>query len=329
MIRTIVVDDSKSFRAAVAAILADAGDFEIIGTAGTGEEAVTLVSALKPDLVLMDVMMPGLDGLAATSQIMASAPCPVVVLSALMDTAAQRLAFDALTAGAVEVLPKPKDVRSPATRQRLVSTLRAMASVKVVRRRVARPSPKVSVVRLVVIGASTGGPPALRQVLSHLGPTFPAPVVIAQHLATGFVEGLSGWLRDALRMRVQVVNGAKVMEPGTIYLPTDEHHIVVEGSRVTTVRSEGDSVVPSVDRLIRSAQSFGPGVIGIILTGMGEDGANALVELRRSGHHTIVQDEESSVVYGMPRVARELGGATEELALSAIGPRLLALAGEA
>lgn len=300
--------------------------FEVVGQAKDGAEAVAMAERLRPDLVLMDVMMAGMDGLAATAEIMRRAPCPVVVVSSLVDSQ-QKLAFDALKAGAVDVMAKPRDLGTAATRTRYLEALTAMAQVKVIRRRADGGPGRGEQPRLVAIGASTGGPPALCSVLSHLGADFPAPILVAQHLATGFTTGLARWLGEVLALQVVVVHKDTRTERGFVYFAADGHHLESAGGVVRAVPASLDSrVVPSVNRLFTSCLGHDRGVVAVLLTGMGEDGAQGLLALRERGHHTIVQDEATSLVYGMPRVARELGAAEEELPLQMIGPRLSQLA---
>ena len=322
MIRTVLIDDSPTFRALLQSILEGSGDFTVVGTASEGEKAVTLVEQLLPDLVVMDLMLGGMDGLNATREIMERTPTPVVVVSSLVDSQAQKIVFEALSAGAVDVLAKPRDAHGLEVRQKFVNTLRAMASLKVVRRRAARVSTPV---QLVAIGASTGGPPAIASLLASLLPTFAAPVVIAQHIASGFTVGFGRWLDDVSHMRVQIVTGTVPLSARSIYLPSDGCDLTVSPTHVTAHPSApGESASPNVDRLFESCASFGrgPGVVAVLLTGMGADGANGLLTLRRLGHLTIAQNEATSLVYGMPRVARERGAVAEELALEAIGPFL-------
>lgn len=330
MIHTLLADDSASFRAAVGAVLAEAGGFRIVGGAADGDEAVRMACTLRPNLIVMDVLMPGLDGIDATARIMEEAPCAVVVMSALMDADSQQVVFRALQAGAVEALGKPKDLTLPRSRAQLVEALRAMAAVKVVRRRgSARPAPvpvRSSPVKWVALGASTGGPPALCEVLRHLPRDFPAPILIAQHLAVGFVGGLARWLQEATGLRVTLVQDSASPASGVVYLPTDGHHLEVREGRIWAVPGVGEAAVPSVDRLFDSLVPEAEGVLAVLLTGMGSDGARALCRVRAAGGYTMTQDEASSLVYGMPRVARELGGACEELGLASLGPRLRELA---
>lgn len=329
MIRTLIADDSRTFRETLAAILKQDPRFEVVGVADNGLQAVELACVLKPDLILMDVLMPGITGLAATERIMSRAPCPVVVMSGLMNVVAHRLVFEAMRAGAVEVLGKPRDVWSPATRESLLSLLEAMAQVKVVRRRSPQNDPTAASEGprpgLVAIGCSTGGPPALREILRHLPPSFPAPILIAQHLASGFVSGLRQWLADSITLDVRLAEQGARPLGGCVYLAPDDHHFQLKAGLFDLSPSAGEPSTPSVDRLFDSLLNCEQGVIALLLTGMGSDGAHGLMRLRGRGFHTIVQNEATSLIYGMPKVAREMGAAAEELPIEEMGPRLLSL----
>ncbi len=326
LIRTVIVDDSRSYVAALSAVLADYPDFRLLGVARDGTEAVELVTRLRPDLVIMDAVMPGLDGVSATAQIMSVAPCAVVVMSRQFDADLQEVIFDALRAGAVDFLPKPRELQERRTRDRLVDTLRAMSGVKVVRRRPVGPAlperNRAGEFQLVAIGSSTGGPPALCEIFRQLSPDFPAPILVAQHIASGFSLGLSRWLSGSTPLKSMLVEQPLVPEAGTVYFPADDHHLQWASGKLIAARANEPGVVPSVDRLFHSLLPRASSVVAVMLTGMGADGAAGMSALRAAGAHTLVQDEVSSVVYGMPRAAKEAGAAIEELPLSRIGPRL-------
>lgn len=329
MIRTLIADDSRTYRETLAAILKQDNRFEVVGVADNGLQAVEMACSLRPDLILMDVLMPGITGLAATERIMSQAPCPVVVMSGLMNVVAHRLVFEAMRAGAVEVLGKPRDVWSPATRESLLSLLDAMAQVKVVRRRLSQTSqaalPKGPELGLVAIGCSTGGPPALREIFRHLPANFPAPILVAQHLASGFVNGLRQWLADSVTLDVRLAENGLRPAAGCVYLAPDDRHIELTAGVLSLVPSSGEPSTPSVDRLFNSLVDCPQGVVALLLTGMGSDGAQGLMQLRTRGFHTIAQDEGTSLIYGMPRVAVEMGAAVEQLPIEEMGPRLLSL----
>ncbi|HVE82501.1 MAG TPA: chemotaxis protein CheB, partial [Myxococcales bacterium] len=329
MIRTLVADDSPAFREALMAVLREDPAFHVLGAAADGAEAVQKAKLQRPDLIVMDVVMPGMSGLTATAEIMSQTPCAVVVMSRLMDTGAQQVAFEALRAGAVEVMGKPRDLRDPKTKDALRQLLKAMSSVKVVRHRRPKEVPTtLADVGLLAIGASTGGPPAVREILRHLPESFPSSVLLAQHLASGFTRGLRRWLEDSLELDVHIVEQPSRPRPGCAYMPLDDHDLVMEQGQVRSVKSAGEHPVhasPNVNRLFTSLLDASPRACAVLLTGMGTDGAEGLKALHERGCHTIVQDEESSLIYGMPRAAKELGAATEELPLHTIGPRLRAL----
>ncbi len=324
MITTLVVDDSPTFRAALLAVLETAPGFKVIGSAASGAQAVSLATSLRPALVLMDAMMPDMDGVAATRAIMSEAPCAIVMLTALGADQYQRIAFEALEAGAVDVMGKP-DLTVPRARTLLLDHLSAMSAVRVVRRR--RPGGPPRALKLVLVGSSTGGPPAVRTLLETLPAHFPAPIVVAQHLANGFAAGLAQWLSECTALSVKLVTTRESLTGGTVYLAGDDCHLELDGAFVMAKPAAGDHATPSVDRLFLSAARSPEGVVGIVLTGMGTDGLKGLLALRERGCLTFAQDEASSLVYGMPRAAVQAGAATEQLPPAGIAIRIRQLAG--
>jgi two-component system chemotaxis response regulator CheB len=330
VIRTLLVDDSPAFLAVLREVLAEDAEFEIVGEARDGVRALSLAISLRPALVLMDVQMPGADGIATTAHIMRDAPCPVVVMSGTVGADRQRTVFEALGAGAVEALPKPRDLASAPARARLRQQLKAMSQVKVVRRRLTGAFPVLGVepVRVVAVGSSTGGPPALCSLLAQLPRDFAPSVLLAQHLAAGFGEGLCQWLQSTCALPVVRLRGARPREPGTVYLAADGHHLLAEGGEVRAVpAAPGDLSVPGVDRLFASLEPMARAVVAAVLTGMGSDGAVGLERLRQAGAYTLVQDEATSLIYGMPRAARDRGGAIDELPLPALARRIVEVSG--
>jgi two-component system chemotaxis response regulator CheB len=326
---------------------------KVVGEATSGREAVELVERLAPDLVTMDVEMPGLDGLAATQEIMMRRPTPIIVISSLARERAVSLSFEATRAGALLVLPKPESPNAKgfeSERSQLVSMAKAMAAVKVVRRwgapaPVAAPPPRVMPeagraargVRLVAIAASTGGPAALRDVLGALPPRFPVPVVVVQHIAPGFVHGLATWLAGETRHPVRIAGDGEVARIGHVYLAPDDHHLQVMSNRGAgaegTLRLSLAATPavggfrPSATPMFQSVAALGDELLACILTGMGSDGVTGLHSVHAAGGRVIAQDEATCVVYGMPREAVRAGLADEVLPLSQIGPRIAELAG--
>ncbi len=324
MITTLVVDDSASFRAALIAALQTVPGFKVVGAASSGAQAVSLAGSLRPTLVLMDAMMPDMDGVAATRAIMSESPCAIVMLTALGADQYQRIAFEALEAGAVDVMAKP-DLTQLKARTQLLDHLKAMSAVRVVRRR--RPGSPQRAIKLVLVGSSTGGPPAVRTLLETLPAHFPAPIVVAQHLANGFAAGLAQWLGECTALTVKVVTKRESLTGGTVYLAGDDCHLELDGAFVMAKPASGDHATPSVDRLMLSATRNPDGVVGVVLTGMGTDGLKGLLALRELGCVTFAQDEASSLVYGMPRAAVQAGAATEQLPPAGIAIRIRQLAG--
>jgi two-component system chemotaxis response regulator CheB len=393
MIRCLVVDDSRTFRAVLRRILAH-GDIEVVGEAEDGHQALARIVELRPDVITMDVRMPGRDGLATLEEIMAVRPTPVIVISAEAGPERQGLAFRALDAGAIEVLPKPRaDVpgRYDREAEAIRSAVRAVAGLTLVTRRrkgdarrpaappppapppvrpgaaaaggaagtgppraappvpapggparpaltpwpgalaavlAAPPRPSLHAPRVIGVGASTGGPPALARILGALPASFPVPLLVVQHIAAGFEDGLVHWLGAVSPLSVKVAEDREPLRPGTVYLAPADRHL---GAAAGQIRLSAEPPVhgfrPSATALFATlAREYGAAAGGVVLTGMGEDGAAGLRALRERGGWTAAQGPASSVVYGMPRAAVERGGAERTLELDEVAPALLALA---
>ena len=325
MIRVLVVDDSPSICEYLCALFASDPEFQVVGAARNGSETVPLVERLKPDVISMDLTMPGIDGFETTRQIMSSHPTPIVIVSARCDRKSAALSFQVLEAGALSLLGTPAPLGSPgyeASRRELLDTFRAMAGVRVIRRsvrpvlqslpKVSAPSSGVSLPSLIVIGASTGGPPVLHTIISRLPATLPVPIVVVQHITHGFIDGLVDWLGSVTTLPVSTAKDLEIPLPGHVYLAPDGVHL--ELSRDRRLRlvpgSKEFGVCPAVSRLFRSVTgSYGRTAIGVLLSGMGRDGAEEMLALRRSGGITIAQDAATSVVHGMPGEAIRLGAA--------------------
>jgi two-component system chemotaxis response regulator CheB len=332
-VRVLVVDDSAPMRAGIRMLLEEDPSIEIVGYAADGVSAVDLAVALRPDVVTMDVLMPRLDGLGATGAIMAQAPTRILLVCDAGSPAALDMAFEAIAAGALEVLPKPHSSSSKALREwgkRLAESIRVLSAVPVVGRRSARPYESRSSQRRVdVVGvvASTGGPPALAQLLRRLPSTLSIPVLVAQHLADGFTPGLARWLSESTALRVVIASDAIPAKPAHVYLPADGHHIELVADGLLCARRDSDPFPPSGDKLLLSlARAYGPRAAGVVLTGMGEDGAKGLLELRDAGGVTMVQDPTTCVVGGMPTAAIALGATRSILSIDAIAESIKTLA---
>ncbi len=321
-VRVLVAEDSSTVRAQLIDIINRDKGLTEVGEARDGNEALALVEDLLPDVESMDIKKPVLDGLSATRIIMEEQPTPVVVVSGYLQDEID-LSFLALEAGALAVVPKPPAARDPAHHEhqlRLTRTLIAMAQVRLVKRRFAskpRPPKRTGSLRpraeLIGIGASAGGPSALATILNNLPPTFPAPICVVQHIPEEFVVGMVRWLQLSTALPVRLATDGQALQPGVVHLAPGNAHLMVrregETLHARLVAERGIARhQPSVDILFESmAMACGNASVGIVLTGMGDDGAAGLLTLRHSGARTIAQDRDSSVVFGMPgaAIARE------------------------
>ncbi len=325
MIRVLIADDSGTIALILRSILEREPDIEVIGHARNGEEALRLTIELKPDLVTMDIRMPVMDGLEATRRIMAEQPTPIVVVSGNVNNEEAKVSFRALDEGALAVLEKPNGMCEQQEyldiNWELVDTVRAMADLRVLRRinrkphRTSGPLPPVQPgaarrqLELLAIGCSTGGPQALEVILPGLPADFPVPVVIVQHISAGYMSGMIEWLQQSVQLELKLARDGEELRPGVVYFAPDECHMEVRrcGEQLVATLVEGEPVnrfCPSSTPLLESVATACPGsALGILLTGMGVDGAAGLLRMRQAGCHTIVQDRETAVVYGMPETA--------------------------
>ena len=325
-ISVFVVDDSAVSRELLTRVLTSDPDISVIGSARNGAEAIEALPGAKPSVVTMDIHMPGMDGFEATRRIMESQPLPIVIVSASFHPTDVAKAFRTMEAGAVAMLEKPSGPGSPtheALAQKLIDTVKAMSEVRVVRRwpksrmealslQPAAVPPRAGEIRLVAIGASTGGPPVLQTLLAGLPKPCPVPVFIVQHISAGFVDGLVDWLTSATGMTVRIARHGELAQPGTAYVAPDACQMSI-GKNLRIACEPGPAeygLVPAVSVLFRSiAERIGAQAAGVLLTGMGRDGAEELKLMRDAGAVTFAQDKESSVVHGMPGEAIRLGAA--------------------
>ncbi|MEJ7602050.1 MAG: chemotaxis-specific protein-glutamate methyltransferase CheB [Kofleriaceae bacterium] len=320
MLRVLVVEDSSTARRLLVAVLGADPAIEVVGEACDGVEGVSLCKKLRPDLVTMDIQMPNMDGVEATRQIMIQSATPIVMVSSL-DPSDVRRSMHALNAGALAVLAKPAGPGSPRFERdtkELLSTVKAMAQVKLVRRWPTSPSPSVVSAptaaspghRIVVVGivASTGGPNALRSVLAGLPADFEPPILIVQHIAAGFAQGFAEWLASATGRRVELASDGTRLTPNVTYVAPDDRHLELVNDRiVVSSTAPVDGFRPSGTSLFRSLAALGNRAIGVILTGMGQDGVAGLREMRDAGAAVFAQDEATSDIFGMPGAALKAG----------------------
>lgn len=330
MIRVLIADDSILVRTLLKDALQSAGDLSVVGEASNGADAIALNDAVKPDLIIMDILMPVMDGLEATEIIMARSPVPILILSANLDEKDVELAFTAIKKGALDVMGKPNlsiGINQREFVDRLLDKIRILARIKVIhhtqRSRDAgavvlhkRPADR----SILAIGASTGGPRAVMSILKSLPADFNGAVFVVQHISSGFAKGFAYWLNLECQLPVRLAKAGDRPARGEVLVaPTDCQMRLEQGIIKVLDAPAVNSCRPSIDVFFSSlATDNGRDTVGVLLTGMGKDGAQGLAEIRSSGGFTIVQDEKSSVVFGMPKAAIALDAADEVLSLEAI-----------
>ncbi|MGD0343191.1 MAG: chemotaxis-specific protein-glutamate methyltransferase CheB [Bacteroidales bacterium] len=337
MIKVLIVDDSKVIQEFLAHLLSSDPDIQVVGIANSGYEALELVKKKKPDVITMDIHMPGMDGYETTRTIMENVPTPIVIVSGSSGKKEVTNTFRLLEAGALAVVIRPPGFENPqfaASRKELIQTVKLMSEVKVVRlfprSRKDQKKPALVVqtfendlkrVQLIAIGASTGGPMALQIVLSGLPADLPVPVLIVQHIAKGFVKGFLEWLSATSGIKLKIAEDGEYISAGIGYIAPDNFHMgVSRGNKIIlSDQPPENGLKPSVSFLFRSvAQTMGPNALGVLLTGMGKDGADELKAMKDTGALTLVQNAESCVVFGMPGEALRIGAADQALSLEKI-----------
>lgn len=326
LIKILIVDDSPVTREFLVHIFSRAG-IKVIGAVPGGGDAVKFIQNQRPDVITMDIYMPGMNGIEATRQIMETNPVPIVIVSGNWDPGEVDTTFRALEAGALAVVRRPYGIGHPEHEksvQDLVGTVKLMSEVKVVRRW-PRPSSKFSdkpcaapkhvraeEIKIIAIGASAGGPPVIQRILSGLSRDFPIPVLIVQHMAPGFLPGMLNWLREKSNLPVNIAKNGEVIQPGIAYFAPDGFHMGVSCNNtfLLSAAEPEHGARPSISYLFRSVgQAYGGNACAILLTGMGSDGAEEMKLLKGKGAVTIAQDKESSAVYGLPEMAVQLDAA--------------------
>ncbi len=339
-VRVLLVDDSPLALVLLQRMLATSHEIEVVGVANDGRQALDMLPHLQPGVVCTDYHMPHMNGLELTREIMARFPCPILVVSSAVGESDSGRVFSLLEAGAVDVFPKPR--RGPESdilaAEQLVKKIKIVARVQVHGRRpkavtatvqhqamLPNPRQEIRVPKILVMGASTGGPQALRTILSQLPGDFPVPIVCVQHISVGFLTGLMSWLSVHFKGKVQVARDDEQPRPGHVYFPQENTHLLIDA--MGRFRTSHEAAVgghrPSVSSTFCSVASyFGDAAIGVLLTGMGRDGGDGMQALAQAGALTICQDEASCVIYGMPRDAVDRGAARMVLPLGDIAAAL-------
>lgn len=356
-IRVLVVEDSITIRKHLVEVLSSDPGFTVVGEAADGRAAIQQCEALRPDVLTMDMMLPTMTGLAATEYIMAFCPTPIVIVSASMNRGEVFRTYDAIAAGAVDVFPKLKPADDEAAwAARFKSVVRIASRIRVVthpRARLAttaparRPTPPPGPIgnvaspisrpnastglKVVALGASTGGPGAVRRVLLDLPPSFPLPILLVLHIGEPFDTALADWLDAQTPHEVVFAKDGDIVidgAPRVIMSPGGKHMFVSDGRVRLGNGPERHSCRPSVDVLFESvAVEYGASAAAVLLTGMGRDGADGMLAIRRAGGRTVAQDESTSVIYGMPKAAMENGGAEKVLPLDHVAGELVSMVG--
>lgn len=333
-IKVLIADDSAFVRKYLREILAEDPEIEVAGVARDGEEAVKLALALQPDVITMDVEMPKLDGLTALQYIMNVHPTPIIVISSLTQKG-ELLTYEALALGAVEVIAKPSaavtgDIKKIADEIKRKVKAAAKSNMKAAMREMNRreagislkpASPGLSVPfkKMVIIGVSTGGPKTLTEILPELPADLPAPVIVVQHMPAGFTKGFAERLDNICQLKVAEAEDGEPVKPGKIFVAPGNRHLRIERRlgreevRIKLTDEPRDALYkPSVEVAMESALKAlgGQRLVGVLLTGMGDDGANAMVKIKGTGGVTIAEAEETAIVWGMPREAIVRGGAS-------------------
>lgn len=344
-IRVMLVEDSPTVRTLLCHIVDRDPRLQLAAVCVSAEEALESIGQVAPDVISMDIRLPGIDGLEATRRIMSEHPTPIVVIADSVHDSTLGIAMNALKAGALSVVEKPTGPAA-ASYEKIAGTIATqlyiMSQVPVIRRRDTsiRPQPRqpanltsASFTRasIVGIGASTGGPPALAAVLGGLKPDFPAPILVVQHMGAPFMEGFASWLGGQTDLPVKLAENREIPKPGTVYVAPGDHHLEIAAGNFLKLNTEPPlaSQRPAANFLFRSlARVAGPRAVGVLLTGMGDDGARGLLEMKEAGAFTIAEDETTAVVYGMPAAAVRLGGASVSLPQDLIAARLVQLVAE-
>lgn len=336
--RVLIAEDSIFIQKILIRILNEDPELEVVGVAKNGKMAVEMARNLKPDVITMDIRMPVMDGFQATRIIMSETPTPILVVSSSVNTEDLKISFNAIQAGALDIMEKPRGHLSGdyyEVGQEIIKKIKLISGIKVFRHlspAQQKPQPinndiaKTAASKGVAIGASTGGPSALFQVITSLADNFPAPVFVTLHISEGFGRGCVDWIKRNSNVDVRMAENGEHIKPGTVYFAPEDRIMRIASRNFISVDGEKMSRKSSpINNMMESfSQVYGAEGIGIILTGMGDDGALGLKKIRDSGGRTIAQDKETSVVFGMPKEAIRLDAVERTLPLDMIASQLVA-----
>ncbi len=364
VIKVLVVDDSPVALIVLKRIFASSPEIEVVGTAKNGLEALELIPQVQPDVICTDLHMTSMNGLQFTRQVMQEYPRPILVISSSVQKHDTQNVFQLLEAGAVDVFPKPETGFTSdydGIKQELINKIKILSGVKVFthrRRQINRvnqenrqqlfvrniqdklvKNPIVSapqtipkypqyskIIKILAIGASTGGPQALKTILNDLPSTFPIPIICVQHISHGFLTGLINWLANECKLPIKIAISGELPQAGAIYFPPEEHHLELDNrgkffcSKTPAIGGHRPSITVTFNSV---ANFYGSSATGVLLTGMGRDGADGMQAIAQVGGLTIAQDEASSIIFGMPKEAIALGAAQYILSINDISPMLL------
>lgn len=353
-IKVFLVEDSPVALEVLHKLLKSSPQVTVVGTARNGKEALALIPKLQPNVICTDLHMAGMDGLELTQQVMAKYPIPILVISNSVQADDTNNIFRVLQAGALDIFPKPTTGRESDYEQvkaQLISKIEVLSGVSVFTKPLKLPTAvetrksvsvgksswvgatvegannATSAIRMVAVGASTGGPQALQKLFSQLPSHFPVPVICTQHISEGFLPGLVNWLATECQVKVKIAQDGETPSAGTIYFAPEKSHLELNSlGKLTLNPATGivDGHCPSVTVMFKSAaQFYGKGMMGVLLTGMGRDGATGMQAIAQAGGTTIAQDEASSIVFGMPKEAIALGAVQHILPIQNIAPIVL------
>ncbi|WP_068467398.1 chemotaxis-specific protein-glutamate methyltransferase CheB [Candidatus Protochlamydia phocaeensis] len=328
-IKVLIVDDSPVAREFLRHIIESDPSIKVIGYATDGEKALQMLQTITPDVITMDIAMPNLDGFETTRRIMQSRPIPVVIVSGIYSPDNVQASFHAIEAGALAILPRPVGLGDPhyeEVAKSLIDTIKTASGVKLITRyskaaplkQIGSVAEKVNAaIEAVAIGASLGGPSAIEMILSELPGTFPVPIFIVQHISNGFALGFANWLQKSTQLKVQLAQNKEMALPGHVYIASDGFHMQLSRkNEIALIKGKNRELCPAVSRLFSSiATVYGPNALGVVLTGMGNDGAEGLLMMKQKGAYTLIQDPDSCIMYSMPRAAFEIGASKNKVPL--------------